>query len=405
MAAPVTDVDFGSQEFLANPWPVLKQLRDQDPVFWSVTQKAWIVTRHVDVLACFRDPRLSASRIVPFLETLPGGLGDDFPLIRRFEHAWISNVDMPTHGRLRRLMMNAFAKPVVESLRPKTRAISRNLLAEVAGKEIDFIERIARELPSRVVTEMFGVPESQRRQFAVWAGNIQQATGAAVLSRAMVELYHQTLIDMNVALMDLIEARRREPQDDLLTAFVRARDAGDQLSDDELLGACHATIIGGFETTMHMLTLGLIELVEQPWLRDYLLTSPAHTVKIVDELLRYIGMAKGMLRIARSDFEWHGKQICQGDLVYGMNMSGSRDERAFERPDEIDPERSNTLSMAFGPGMHFCLGNLLAKMELGEFFNELFSRYDVQIPSSERRYINSFTFRGLESLPVRISAR
>jgi cytochrome P450 len=383
----------------------LRQLRDQDPIFWSATQKAWIITRHADVLNCFRDTRLSASRIVPFLETLPGGLGDDFPLIRRFENAWISNVDMPTHSRLRRLMVNAFSKPVVESLRPKTIAISHALLAEVAGRDVDFVANVARELPSRVVTEMFGVPEALREQFAVWAGNIQQATGAAVLSRSMVEAYHQTLVDMNVELMKLIEARRREPQSDLLTAFVRARDAGDQLSDDELLGACHATIIAGFETTMHMLTLGLIELAERPWLRAYMLQGATQTQKTTDELLRYIGMAKGMLRIARCDFDWQGKTIRQGDFVYGMNMSGSRDERVWKQPDEIDPERNNALSMAFGPGMHYCLGHLLAKMELGEFFTAAFANYDVTIRDTERRYINSFTFRGLESLMVRITPR
>jgi cytochrome P450 len=312
---------------------------------------------------------------------------------------------MPTHSRLRRLMVNAFSKPVVESLRPKTVAISRALLAEVAGRDVDFVANVARELPSRVVTEMFGVPEALRERFAVWAGNIQQATGAAVLSRAMVEAYHQTLVDMNVELMKLIEARRREPQADLLTAFVRARDAGDQLSDDELLGACHATIIAGFETTMHMLTLGLIELAERPSLRAYMLQGPAQTQKTIDELLRYIGMAKGMLRIARCDFEWHGKMIRQGDFVYGMNMSGSRDERVWNNPDEIDPERNNALSMAFGPGMHYCLGHLLAKMELGEFFTAAFAHYDVTIQDAERRYINSFTFRGLESLTVRIMPR
>ncbi|MFD2137800.1 cytochrome P450 [Novosphingobium resinovorum] len=115
---------------------------------------------------------------------------------------------------------------------------------------------------------------------------------------------------------------------------------------------------------------------------------------MVDELLRYIGMAKGMLRIAREDFEWHGHTIRKGDFVYGMNISANRDPRMWQRPDEIDPNRDNNRSMAFGPGMHFCLGHLLAKMELAEFFTELFGSYDVAILSAERPWINSFTFRG-----------
>ena len=103
MAAVVDDLDFNSDAFLNDPWPILAQLREQDPVFWSRTHQAWIITRHADILNCFRDRRLSASRIVPFLETIPGGLGEDFPLIRRFENAWITNVDDPIHSRLRKL--------------------------------------------------------------------------------------------------------------------------------------------------------------------------------------------------------------------------------------------------------------------------------------------------------------
>jgi pimeloyl-[acyl-carrier protein] synthase len=405
MTAPVTDFDFNDPQFLADPWPILRRLRDQDPVFWSATHRAWIVTRHADVLQCFRDRRLSASRIVPFLETVPGGLGDDFPLIRRFENAWITNVDEPIHGRLRRLMLNAFSKPVVESLRPKAARISREILAEVDGREVDFVSEVARELPSRVVTEMFGVPAAQRAQFAGWAGDIQQATGAAVLTRAMIEKYHQTLVDMNAALKVLIDERRVNPQHDLLTAFVRARDEGDALSEDEMLGACHATIIGGFETTMHMLTLGLITLAGRPPLQAWLLRGPKECQQVVDELLRWIGMAKGMLRIAREEFEWHGKRIRPGDLVFGMNMSASHDERVFASPEDIDPSRNNTMSAAFGMGMHHCLGHLLARMELGEFFSATFADHDVEILEQGRRHINSFAFRGLEGLQVRIVRR
>lgn len=401
----VTDIDFGSPEFLRDPWTPLRRLQDQDPVFWSETQKAWIVTRHADVIATFRDRRLSASRIVPFLETVPGGLGEEFPLIRRFEEKWISNVDEPIHGRLRKLMINAFSRGVVEGLRPGTRKISREIIDAVEGREVDYVHDVARELPARVLTEMFGIPASMRDQFAAWAGDIQQATGAAVLDRGMIEQYHTTLCEMNVALRTLIMERRAEPKDDLLSRFIEARDAEDKLSEDELLGACHATIIAGFETTMHMLTLGMIELAERPDLQSYLLSSPAQSAKLTDELLRYIGMAKGMLRIAREDFEWHGKQIHAGDFIYGMNISANRDERAWSNPDTIDPERDNARSAAFGPGMHFCLGHLLARMELAEFFTELFGGYDVALLSDERPYINSFTFRGLERLPVKITRK
>ena len=404
-ATPLEDVDFGSAAFLADPFPILARLREEAPVFWSNTQHAWIVTRHADVLQAFRDTRLSASRIVPFLEQIPGGLGHDFPLIRRFESAWITNVDMPVHARLRRLMMNAFSKSVVEGLRPNVTTTSRGLLARIDGSDVEFVGDVARVLPSSVVAQMFGIPPELRDRFAVWAGRIQQATGAAVLTREMVVDYHQTLEDMNIELQKLIELRRRDPKDDLLSEFVRARDAGDRLSDDELLGACHATIIGGFETTMHMLTLGLIELTTRPWLQAYLLAGRDQAQKTVDELLRYIGMAKGMLRIAREDFTWHDQPIRKGALVFAMNASANRDPRAWDRPDEIDPERNNSRSAAFGPGMHFCLGQLLARMELEEFFTAVFRDYDVEIPSDERPYINSFTFRGLERLPVRMTRR
>ena len=401
----IHDVDFGSPEFLADPWTPLRILQDQDPVFWSEKQQAWIVTRYDDVLATFRDQRLSASRIVPFLSTVIPDLREAYPLIARFEEKWISNVDQPVHSRLRRLMASAFSKGVVESLRVEARKISGEILREVEGREVDYVHSVARELPARLITAMFGIPDDLRDQFADWAGAIQQATGAAVLDRAMVDDYHKTLVAMNVELLKLIEERRREPRTDLLSQFVQARDANDQLSDDELLGACHATIIAGFETTMHMLVLGMLELDQRPALQERFLTSQQDAARVVDELLRYIGMAKGMLRIARETFEWHGKTIRQGDFVYGMNISANRDPRMWTNPDAVDPDRDNSRSAAFGPGMHFCLGHLLAKMELAEFFTELFAGYDVAILSDERPWINSFTFRGLERLPVRITRK
>ena len=210
---PIDDIDFGSPDFLRDPWTPLRALQRDQPVFWSRSQNAWIVTRHEDVLATFRDQRLSASRIVPFLETVPGGLGDDFPLIRHFEDKWISNVDLPIHARLRRLMANAFSKGVVEALRPTSRQICRDILDGVEGRDVDFVVDVARELPARVVTAMFGIPAELRDQFATWAGHIQQATGAAVLDRAMIELYHGTLVDMNVELLKLSEQRRAAPRD------------------------------------------------------------------------------------------------------------------------------------------------------------------------------------------------
>jgi len=404
-AKVIQDLDFGSKAFLRDPWTPLRRLRYEDPVFWSDKQHAWIVTRYDDVLQAFRDQRLSASRIVPFLETVVSDVRNEFPLIGQFEDKWITNVDQPIHSRLRRLMTDAFSKTVVEGLRDKTHEISRDILDEVADRDVDFVSSVAREIPARVVTALFGIPPELRDQFATWAGNIQQATGAAVLTRAMVEDYHRTLEDMNAALLELIADRRTRPQSDLLTKLVQARDASDKLSEDELLGACHATIIGGFETTMHMLTLGLIELADRPWLQERLLAGRAEEVKVVDELLRYVGMVKGMLRIARCDFEWHGKHIRRGDLVFGMSISANRDEGFWQDPDRIDPDRDNRRSMAFGPGIHFCLGHLLAKMELGVFFTEAFGSFNVELLSDERPYINSFAFRGLERLPVRFTPK
>lgn len=406
MTDALDDLDLGSPEALADPWTPMRQLQDQDPVFWSASENAWIVTRYADVLSAYRDQRLSASRIMPFLSSVPGGFDEGrFPLIKRFENAWITNVDLPIHSRLRRLMAAAFTRPVVEALRPQTRKVSTAILASSAGKRLDYVHDIARELPAQVVAEMFGIPDAQRNQFADWAGKIQKATGAANLTQQMIADYHDTLAEMNVELTKLIEERRAEPREDLLTQFVQARDDGDRLTDDELLGACHATIIAGFETTMHMLTLGMIELAERPQLCDYARESEANMNRTVDELLRYVGMVKGMLRIARQDFSWHDKQIKTGDFVFAMNISANRDPRIWERPDEVLPDRDNKLSLAFAPGMHFCLGHLLARMELAEFFTELFAKYDIEILTHDRTYINSFTFRGLEQLPVKITRK
>ena len=403
------DVDLLSTNYLKSPWELLRRLAENAPIFWSQTQCAWLITRHVDVKAAHMDLRFSAERadmLFAMVQTVIPDVETRYPTGCRYARLQFAFFDGPEHRRVRMLMLKAFSKAVIERFRGATHSIVDELLdeAEVKG-EFDFVELISQRLPCRVIQSILGVKNGDTEKFFRCATDIQTVLAGGVRTPREMEAFEHATIHLNTIFSALIEEREREPSEDLLSQLIIARDVDDRLSHDELLAICHTIIDAGSETTAHMLGNGIVEIVRRPDIQALVRNEPGAVPGVVDELLRYPGLVRAMHRVAREDFEFGGHNIRQGDLVFTMLSAANVDPEVFENPMTIDPCRHTRETMAFGIGFHHCVGHLLAKMELQEFFTRAFQRFDISVTENDLAYVSSYIFRGFKKIPVRFTPR
>ena len=399
------DVDFAAPEFLADPWPPLLMLQQHDPVFWSAKQKGWIVTRFEDVRAGLSmDDKLTPDRVVPYFEQYGEEIRKNFPYMYRYTPKWVATMDPPAHTRMRQLFTSAFHKRVIDRERVFVREMVTGLL-DVAGQrgEFDFVSEIGSVIPSRVICHLLGISEQRRIEFVAWGEAALGGALSAEVTPQVLAAMDNGLARMSEIIIAEIEHVRVEPRNDMLTALVQARYENDRLSDDELVASCQLIFAAGFDTTMHMLSNGLIELAAHPEACDYMLAAEANVPKVVNELMRHVSLIKSSLRMARRNFAWHGKTIKKNDLVFLMNGTANRDPAYWKNPEQFDCERDNSETLGFGHGIHHCVGHLLAKMELSEFFTAAFARFDVEILPGDRGYTPSYSLRSMSKLPVRFT--
>jgi len=401
---PRTEIDFTKVAELGNGLlPLLNELRDTAPVVWSDALQGWVVTRHADVLAGF-DLKLPLSN-----DRFPA---DYFDCIPRAEHAtripilrttadWIVGIDPPRHTHVRALARKAFSKKIVDDIKPYAVSVIDRILTEAGERaEVDFVEDVAVAITGRVMARMLGIPEHYVSELRRWSWDLNVALGPA-RTPEVLEGAERSLQEMKQILEVEVAERRRAPREDFLGQLVAARDSGTALTDEELLGVCYVTLSAGHDTTAHSMTLGFKALVEHPEARQYLLDHPERINDSIGEVMRYIAMATTQPRVAAQDFEWHGQHIAKGEFVFLMIASGNRDPSVFPNPEVLDLSRATDRSLVFGGGIHHCIGHLLAKMQLGNFFPEAFRRYPApKILDTQPQWQPSLAFRGVEHLRV-----
>lgn len=401
------DMDLTVPRANANPWPKLKAVQDADPVFWSDLQRAWFVSRHEDVKAGMMDRRLSADRVTFLFGALPDELKKKYEPILFYFPQWVVLMDAPKHTRVRKLLLQGFTKPIIDGLGDFTQKIVDELLDEVEAKgTVEYVTEYAFKLPAYVIMHMLGVPRHMYDEFKVWSLDMAGLIGAPEPSLELMDKALNAVNDMNVAFGKLIAERRTNPQDDMLTALVHAADADDKLSEDELLASCQVLMFAGHETTINMLGNGLLELIRNREQWELLRDHPEIAPSAVEDLLRHNNVVGSLVREALEDFEWHGKQIKKGDVVYLMAYAANRDPRVYDDPDTLDFKRNNRFPLSFGPGIHFCLGNQLARMELQKSFTAIVDRFDrVDILDDELDWNSSIVLRGMNSLNLKFHPR
>ena len=395
--ADIESPDLSSPRFKANPYPFYARLRAESPVhrmkqsFWLPT--VWVVTRYADALAVLKDDRFSND----FTSKLPWT-----PRTTRALTHTMLNRDPPDHTRLRALVNKAFTPRVVEALRGRVQAVCDELLdAAQARGPVDLVRDYALPVPLTIISDLLGVPPQDRRQFAGWSKKVAAGTSGALLDL----LLGQPALFRSVRyLRKLIALRRAQPGDDLVTALVEAEEAGDKLSEDELVGMIALLLLAGYETTINLIASGTLALVQRPDQRARFRAEPDLAESAVEELLRYTSPADfASFRIPREDVALAGTVIPRGAIVLVSLTSANRDERQFPEADRLDVAREPNRHLAFGIGPHFCVGAPLARLEGQIALTTLFRRFaDLRLAvAAERlRWRRGLTFRGLEELPV-----
>jgi cytochrome P450 len=389
-------------EYLANPYALYSQLRTQEPVFWDEQAGAWVLTQYSDAVSALRDPRLSAERMTIGTDWIPEELMETLaPPVRALTRQMLF-LDPPDHTRLRGLAAKAFTPRIVEALRPRIQLLVDELLDAVQPSgHMNFMQDFAHPLPAIVIAEMLGVPPEDRAQFSIWTAEFARLLDGGNPS---IEGVMQSLSGVSEFMnyfRGIIRQRRTAPRDDLLQAMIVAEEQGDKLNEEELLSNCVLILAAGHGTTTHLLGNGLLALLRNPAQLTYWKNNPSIAPYAVAELLRYDSPVQMTSRHPTESIEIGGKRIETGQEVIIVLGAANHDPAQFSQPDQLDLSRPESRHMAFGLGIHFCLGAPLARLEGEIAFNTLLRRLsDVQLATEEVEQVPSTVFRGLMELPI-----
>lgn len=390
--------------FSINPYPTYSRLRNEDPVHWSESQGAWLVTRYEDVAATIRDARRFSSRerFSAVLERLaPEDRARFDPLEQHFSVGLLGS-DPPDHTRLRHLINRAFTPRVVEELRPRVQVLVDELLDAAADRsEMDLIRDFAYPLPATVIAELLGVPAEHRDRFKEWSDGILSFQGTGRTTVETLARAQSDLLELRSFLTDLLDVRRRTPSDDLLGRMVAAEEAGDRLSPAELLTTCVTLLTAGHETTTNLIGNGINLLLRNPDQLDRLRNDPSLMPTAVEEMLRYDSPLQRNPRRAADDVEFGGRHLRKGDFVLQILGSANHDPTQFPDPDRFDIGRKPNKHLAFGHGIHFCLGAPLARVEAPVAIGTLLRRMPrVRLIDERPTWQRHGLLRSLKTLPV-----
>jgi cytochrome P450 len=391
---------------LADPFPLYRRLRDEDPAHWSPRLKAWVLTRYEDVKRVCLDSAMSSDRLRPFFATLASAEAARVAELARYLTLWMVFRDPPEHTRLRRLAAKVFHVRSIHALRPNVEGLTNWLLDALAGKkQFDFIADFAGPLPALVIMDMLGAPREELGRLKRLSDEMALFIGSARAAAEKYERAASSTREMAGIFRELVSARRAAPQRDLLSELVTLDDAGDRLSDDELVATCMLLLFAGHETTTHHLANGLRALLAFPGQLEELRSNPSLASAAVEELLRYDGPIGAQVRIVRERQTLHGKDLNPGDRVFLLMNAANRDPRAYQDPDRLDLARNGVPHLTFGFGAHICLGFPLARLEGQVALPAVLARWRrIELATDRLEWMDSMVLRGMKAMPLQARA-
>ncbi|MCP3139767.1 cytochrome P450 [Pyxidicoccus xibeiensis] len=345
-------MDFLSDDMRRDPYPFYAQAREHFPVLHEPGADLWLLFDYDSVKRALNDHE-AFSNIV---ETSSGQTPD-----------WLVFSDPPRHSKLRAIVMRAFTPKSIASLEPRVRELSHELLAPALERgELDLVADFAAPLPVMVIAEMIGIPIADRRRFLAWSDVIMllsyTLSGGDAAARA-VEQHARVKEEMRLYLRELAAERRKAPKDDLLTRLVEAEVDGERLTEDELLGFFQLLLSAGTETTTNLISNAILSFLEHPEQLARLRAEPGLLPSAIEEVLRYRTPVQLAFRKTKRDVELNGQQVPEGKLVLPLLGSANRDATKFRDAESFDITRDPNPHIAFGHGIHFCLGASLSRLE------------------------------------------
>lgn len=391
-------------EVNADPYPYLGALRDHRPVYWSAIHRAWLVTGYSQVADCLGREEISADRVKPIMENIPAGpLDEEAGRAVAILSDWMVFNDPPEHRRLRAVFQDQFSARAINRDTSPIRRMTEALVVRraVPGTFGDVVADLARPLPSMAFTRWLGVPPQHGPSFWYWNARVADLVLGAAQAEREYRTSLRSLAKLYDFLADLVAQRRRQPQEDLISAVLESGAVGETVSEQEFVGMLTHLAFAGGETTSNLIANGVRALLADPAQLAAVRDEPKLLSGAVEEALRHDGPSKMSVRLAAEGFELDGETIRAGDRVFLVTAAANRDPGRFPDPDRFDVRRGRTSHLGFGFGIHFCIGAPLARLVAGCAIEALVRHCrDLRPDGWSHEWQPSLLNRSLRALPV-----
>ncbi len=402
-----TDIDAAlvSADFVRDPYPLLDVLREHRPVYRSESLGAWVLTRYDDIVATFKDVGTYSNegRLARAAAYLPEGTCELAVFDAHYKTKGLLHSDPPDHTRMRRVVARAFSPRVIDRMRPRIQQIVDQLIDKVEPTgRMDVIEDLAFALPAIVLADLMGVPVEQGRVFRAWADRLLGFQGVNRPGKALLVAAQEALVEARAYLAGLIDLRRREPGDDLISLMTGVADGGGALTDAEIINTGMTLLTAGHETTTSLIGNGLLTLLQHRDQWNELAADGSLVGSAIEEILRFESPVSRQPRLLRQDTTLSSRVLPKGDMVFQMLGAANRDPGVFADPGAFNIHRDPNRHLAFGQGIHFCIGAPLSRAEGEIVFQSVLERLPrmrlaADVADWDTAKANS---RVLRSLPV-----
>jgi pimeloyl-[acyl-carrier protein] synthase len=356
-----------SPEFVADPYSTLRQLREEEPIYWSPAIGGWILTRYDDIIVSFKDTATfsNENRLGQAIAYLaPEKRANYKPFADHYATKSLLHSDPPDHTRLRSLVTKEFTPSVVEQMKPRIQQVVDGLLDAAERKgQMDVVSEFASPLPIGVIAEILGVPPSDRHLFQTWADDLLAFQGVNKPSEEDLGRAQKAIVEMRPYIANMIDERRRKPTQDLMSKFVAAEATGEKVSEIELVSTCVTLFVAGHETTVSLIGNTLQLLLSHEKELALLRQNPSLLPSAIEESLRYESPVSRQPRKMKQATTLGGMELKEGQMVFQMLNAANRDPDYFTDPETFDITRQKNRHIAFGQGIHFCVGAVLARAE------------------------------------------
>ena len=399
--------DLTEPAVIQDPYPVFAAMRRDAPVHWNDSVKGWFVTRYFDVRTVLRDPRFSVEKMAPFADRMGGAKREKIAFLADILGGWMVFKDPPDHTRLRQVLQGAFMPKPLAAMRPRVEAVAHEVLDGLGERtEIDLIADFAVPLPATVIGDLCGVPRDMVGKLREWADDIAKFVLQGRDTPDKYDRSHSALVECVEFYRALVADHRANPRDDLTSLMIAGGEVGKPLRDDEIVSTLVLILFAGHETTTNLIASGMYILLRNPDQMALLEGDRALIPSAVEEFLRAEGPVSTIVRIALEDIEIGGQTVRKGERVFAAVDSAARDPEVFEPAETVDVTRRRNRHMAFGKGIHLCLGAPLARLEGQVAFEALFDRYTgFRLAGETPVWRDELITRGLHALPIAMRRR